>query len=59
MPITHPDCDIHKGAAEVDMNDPKVHCHVLSRQLPHRTEDEMIKAADSDFPEPGFSPEHS
>ncbi len=58
MPIpVHEDCDLHTGACEVD--DARVHQYVLNRQLPHRTEDEMIKDADSDFPEPGFSPEHS
>ncbi len=58
MPIpVHEDCDLHKGACEVD--DPKIHQFVLNRQLPHRTDEEMIKDADSDFPEPGFSPEHS
>lgn len=53
----HPDCDDHKGACDVD--DPALHHLVLSRQLPHRTDDELLKDADSDFPEPGSSPEHS
>lgn len=53
----HADCDLSKGACEVD--DPEIHQLVLSRQLPHRTDNEMIKDADTDFPEPGFSPEHS
>jgi hypothetical protein len=54
---SHVDCDLSKGACEVD--DPRIHQLVLSRQLPHRTDDEMIKDADTDFPEPGSSPEHS
>jgi hypothetical protein len=56
---THVDCDEHKGACEVDMNDPRFHHLLMSRQLPHRLEDDMIKDADTDFPEPGSSPEHS
>jgi hypothetical protein len=31
----------------------------LHGQLGHRTEDEMVKENDSDFPEPGGTPEHS
>jgi len=31
----------------------------LSEQLGHRDQDPRIKSADSDFPEPGGSPEHS
>jgi hypothetical protein len=31
----------------------------LSGQLGHRDQDPMLKDADSDFPEPGGSPEHS
>ena len=56
---THVDCDECKGASEIDMNDPRFHQLALSRQLAHRTEDQMIKDADTDFPEPGSSPEHS
>ncbi len=54
---THRDCDEHKGACEITDN--RMHLLVLRGQLPHRTDDEMIKDADTDFPEPGFSPEHS
>lgn len=28
-------------------------------QLPHRNQDPMIQEAETDFPEPGPSPEHS
>ena len=60
MPVlTHVDCDERKGASEVEMNDPRFHQMMLRCQLSHRTEDEMIKDADTDFPEPGSSPEHS
>ena len=31
----------------------------LAGQLPHRTDDPMIKDYDTDFPEPGENPEHS
>jgi len=31
----------------------------LSGQLPHRNQDPMVQGADTDFPEPGSSPEHS
>jgi hypothetical protein len=60
MPVlTHADCDEHKGASEQEMNDSRFHQMMLRCQLGHRTEDEMIKDADTDFPEPGSSPEHS
>ena len=61
MPKTeHPDSDAHKGAVEEETStpsrdgDPNLH-----GQLGHRDEDEMLKDADTDFPEPGSSPEHS
>ena len=31
----------------------------LEGQLGHRDQDPLVKGADSDFPEPGGSPEHS
>jgi hypothetical protein len=31
----------------------------LSEQLGHRDQDPLIKDADTDFPEPGESPEHT
>ncbi len=52
------DNDFHKGAFEEDNS--KVHAQVsMKGQLPHRNQDPMIKAADTDFPEPGENPEHS
>jgi hypothetical protein len=56
----HPDSDLHKGAVEEDTTVPatKGEPH-LQGQLGHRDEDAMLKDADSDFPEPGNSPEQS
>jgi hypothetical protein len=54
------DSDVSKGAVEEETpcpdnpNNPNLH-----GQLGHRDQDEMIKDADSDFPEPGSNPEHS
>jgi len=31
----------------------------MQGQLGHRDQDPMLKSADTDFPEPGGSPEHS
>ena len=52
------DQDAGKGATEVeDHKDPG---NVgLQEQIGHRDQDPMLKDADSDFPEPGQSPEHS
>ncbi|HUO16127.1 MAG TPA: hypothetical protein VMX38_14175 [Verrucomicrobiae bacterium] len=52
------DQDRAKGAKEPD--EPKAGSNVgLKEQLSHRTQDPMIKDADTDFPEPGENPEHS
>ena len=52
------DSDLLKGAVESEA--PKQHGNTsLHGQLGHRTEDEMIKSSDTDFPEPGGNPEHS
>jgi hypothetical protein len=63
---SQPDADAQKGAIE-DTAPESVHrpwserdSHDrLANQLPHRETDEEIKDNDSDFPEPGSSPEHS
>jgi hypothetical protein len=56
----HPDSDHHKGAVEEETTTPAQGAEpYLQGQLGHRDEDEMIKDADTDFPEPGSSPEHS
>jgi hypothetical protein len=56
--ISENDPDRAKGAVESDE-----HHHDgnlgLSEQLGHRDQDPRIKNADTDFPEPGNSPEHS
>ncbi len=56
--ISDNDQDRAKGAVEVEE-----HHHDgnlgLSGQLGHRDQDPRLKDADSDFPEPGGSPEHS
>lgn len=51
------DQDAGKGAMECERED----CSNTSMagQNPHRTESSLVKANDSDFPEPGSSPEHS
>jgi hypothetical protein len=55
--ISENDPDRAKGATEEE------HHHDgnlgLSDQLGHRDQDPRIKDADTDFPEPGNSPEHS
>jgi hypothetical protein len=54
------DNDSSKGAVEEEFGvrsrggNPNLHC-----QLGHLDQDEMLKDADSDFPEPGSNPEHS
>ena len=52
------DNDIHKGAMEDDRPNEE-HNTSLCGQLPHRTQDSMIKGNDTDYPEPGENPEHS
>ena len=55
-----PDSDFHKGAVEEETSEPSTNGDSnLQGQLGHRDQDEMLKDADSDFPEPGSSPEHS
>jgi hypothetical protein len=54
---TH-DQDKSKGATEDD-NSTQPGNAALQGQLGHRDPDPIIKDADSDFPEPGNSPEHS
>lgn len=59
--MTHPrhrDEFLHKGALEQEAPEQQGNTS-LRGQLGHRTEDAMIKAADTDFPEPGENVEHS
>jgi hypothetical protein len=52
------DQDEAKGANERE--DPKTSGNPgMQGQLGHRDQDPMLKDADSDFPEPGQSPEHT
>lgn len=60
---TERDGDEKKGAVESQApgdtpGRPNNHS-VLADQLPHRNADELIEDNDTDFPEPGSSPEHS
>jgi hypothetical protein len=56
----HPDSDARKGAVEKETSEPSSNGEPnLQGQLGHRDQDEMLKDADTDFPEPGSSPEHS
>jgi hypothetical protein len=56
--ISANDPDGAKGAVETDEHDHDGNLG-LEEQLGHRDQDPLIKGADSDFPEPGGSPEHS
>ena len=49
--------DKHQGRAFFDPARPDIHGN-LADQLPHR-ESDYLNGADSDFPEPGSSPEHT
>jgi hypothetical protein len=52
------DQDRLKGALEKE--DPSQDGNTsMHGQLGHRDQDPMLKAADSDFPEPGENPEHT
>jgi hypothetical protein len=56
----HPDSDLHKGAVEEETSTPSTNGRPnLQDQIGHRDQDELLKDADTDFPEPGSSPEHS
>jgi hypothetical protein len=52
------DQDREKGAVEQDERTQSGNTS-MQGQLGHRDQDPMLKAADSDFPEPGENPEHS
>jgi hypothetical protein len=57
-----PDGDLSKGAVEQETPSTpgtRPDADRLGGQLSHRESDSQIKDADSDFPEPGSSPEHS
>ncbi len=57
-PGNHTDQDRSKGALEQDdRRDPGNTS--MQGQLGHRDPDPLLKAFDTDFPEPGGNPEHS
>jgi len=48
----------HTGAVEQDKPGQKTNTS-MAGQLPHRTENPLVKSSDTDFPEPGENEEHS
>jgi hypothetical protein len=52
------DQDREKGAVEQDERTQTGNTS-MQGQLGHRDQDPMLKAADTDFPEPGENPEHT
>jgi len=52
------DQDRGKGAVEQDELNQRGNTS-LQGQLGHRDQDDLLKSSDTDFPEPGESPEHS
>ena len=56
--INTEDQDRFKGALEQDEKDQSGNTS-MQGQLGHRDQDPMLKAADTDFPEPGENPEHT
>ena len=52
------DADAGKGAVDQDKPEQTDNTS-LSGQLPHRPDNKLIEGNDTDFPEPGSSPEHS
>ena len=58
MTRTNTDEDMRKGATETEDHHEPGNIG-LQQQIGHRDQDPMLKDADTDFPEPGESPEHS
>ena len=56
--ISSNDPDAAKGAVESEEHNHDGNLG-LEEQLGHRDQDPRIKGADTDFPEPGGSPEHT
>ena len=52
------DADRGKGSKEPDDRGQSGN-NSMSGQLSHRDNNPLVEGADSDFPEPGLSPEHS
>ena len=60
--MSEKDQDLEKGATEAstEAGGPSLPGNSgMQGQLGHRDQTAMLKDADSDFPEPGHSPEHS
>ncbi|MES2222258.1 MAG: hypothetical protein V4587_14985 [Acidobacteriota bacterium] len=62
-PSPQPDADEHKGVVEDSSPSQPGKRHQsqesMAGQLGHRNADDMISGNDTDFPEPGATPEHS
>lgn len=62
-PSAHPDADESKGVVEDDSQHqpgkPHKSQESMAGQLGHRNADDLTSGNDTDFPEPGSSPEHS
>ncbi len=62
-PSAQPDADENKGVVEDSSprqpGKPQQSQESMAGQLGHRNADDMINGNDTDFPEPGASPEHS
>ena len=56
--VPTPDADDHKGAVEQDSRDQESNT-TLNGQMQHRNPSPLANSLDTDFPEPGGSPEHS
>ena len=53
------DPDANKGTVEETDPEKQKTPTSMQEQLPHLTENPLIKSSDSDYPEPGENPEHS
>jgi hypothetical protein len=53
------DQDRGKGAVEQDRPEKQPGNTSMQGQLGHRDQNPLLKSSDTDFPEPGGSPEHS
>lgn len=57
-PSPDADADEHKGAVEQDSRDHETNTS-MNGQMQHRNKNPMADTLDTDFPEPGMSPEHT
>ena len=56
--VPTPDADEHKGAVEQESRDQESNT-TLNGQMQHRNPSPLANDLDTDFPEPGGSPEHT